>query len=165
MYIDYTFYTSLYGDGIEEQQFNRLVWSACRMVDVLTTGVDSVRKLKIAFPTDAEDIETVKRCVAEVVNIAKKIEDANTQIDKANSYIEQSDGTLKGKVISSVSSGSESISYSNKSLPKTLIENVLSDKKAQEELYRKTIVEYLSGVQDCNGVKLLYMGKYPYIGV
>lgn len=72
MYIDYAFYTNLYSDGMEEQQFNRLTWSACKRVDNLTTGVDGVRKLKTAFPTDTEDVETVKRCVAEVVNIAKK---------------------------------------------------------------------------------------------
>lgn len=163
MYIDYAFYKTLYDDDISEEQFGRLEWKACKKVDTLTTGVDGVRKLKVAFPTDEEDAVAVKRCVAEIINTAKAIEDASNQIAKANSFVEQSDGTLKSKMVSSISSGSESISYSNKVAQNTVIDSVLSDKKAQEDLYNETIVSYLSGVQDKNGISLLYMGEYPHI--
>ena len=72
-------------------------------------------------------------------------------------------GALRGKVVSSVSSGSESISYTAKAESgSTLIDAVLSDQEAQDKLYRDTVKEYLSFVGDANGVNLLYSG--PYLG-
>ena len=78
-------------------------------------------------------------------------------------YITDESGALRGKVVSSVSSGSESISYTAKAESgSTLIDTVLSDKAAQERLYRDTVREYLSLVPDSNGVNLLYAGiPYP----
>lgn len=43
-----------------------------------------------------------------------------------------------------------------------MIDAVLSDKAAQDKLYRDTVREYLSLVPDSNGVNLLYAGiPYP----
>ena len=50
MYVEYEFYTSLYGaDAIKETEFNRLSWEACKKVDYHTTGVDGLKKLKHFF--------------------------------------------------------------------------------------------------------------------
>ena len=161
-YIDYEYYTELYNYELSEQDFNRLVWDACRRVDIVTTGLDGIKRLKVAFPTDEDDAESVKRCVAKLVYTNYLIEQAEERANKSRSYIEREDGTLVGKIVTSVSSGSESISYgsgSNTSLANaTMIDAVLSDRKAQDNLYRDIIRECLSGICDANGVSLLYMG-------
>lgn len=157
-YVDYDYYKSIYGeDAISEPDFNRLSWEACRRIDTLT-----LNKLKFAFPTNEDDAETVRRCVCKLIEIAAQIEAANKRVSDGQGYITDESGTLRGKVVSSVSSGSESISYTAKAEGgSTLIDAVLSDKAAQDRLYRDTVREYLSFVPDANGVNLLFSGAYP----
>ena len=158
-YVTYDYYKSIYGeDSMPETDFNRLSWEACRLVDTLT-----LNKLKFAYPTDEDDIEAVRRCVCKLIEIAGQIEAANKRVSEGQGYIMDESGALRGKVVSSVSSGSESISYTAKAEGgNTLIDAVLSDKAAQERLYRDTVREYLSLVPDSNGVNLLYAGiPYP----
>ncbi len=157
-YVTYDYYKSIYDDSMPETDFNRLAWEACRKVDVLT-----LNKLKFAFPTNEDDIETVRRCVCKLIEIAKDIDVATKRVSEGQGYITDKSGVLRGKVVSSVSSGSESISYTAKAEGgSTLIDAVLSDKTAQERLYRDTVREYLSLVPDSNGVNLLYAGiPYP----
>lgn len=165
-YVDYEYYKSLYGDkAISEADFNRLSWDACRKLDIATTGIDNVKKLKVAFPEDEDDAEAVRRCVCKLIEIAAAIEQAEENARSAQGYITREDGSLQGKVVSSVSAGNESISYSasgGSSSASTLIDAVLTDKAAQEQLYIDTIRDYLSGIADANGVNLLYVGRYPY---
>ena len=158
-YVTYDYYKNIYGeDSMPETDFNRLSWEACRKVDALT-----LNKLKFAFPTNEDDAEAVRRCVCKLIEIAGQIEAANKRVSEGQGYITDESGTLRGKVVSSVSSGSESISYTVKAESgSTLIDAVLSDKAAQERLYRDTVREYLSLVPDSNGVNLLYAGiPYP----
>lgn len=158
-YVTYDYYKSIYGeDSMPETDFNRLSWEACRKVDTLT-----LNKLKFAFPTNEDDIEAVQRCVCKLIEIAKDIDVATKRVTEGQGYITDESGALRGKVVSSVSSGSESISYTAKAESgSTLIDAVLSDKAAQERLYRDTVREYLSLVPDSNGVNLLYAGiPYP----
>lgn len=159
-YVDYEFYKSLYGEGaIPESGFNRLLWEACKRVDSLTFG-----KLKFAFPTNEEDAEAVRRCVCRLIEIATAIEAANKRVSEGQGYVvDEATGSMRGKVVSSVSSGSESVSYTVKSESgSTLIDAVLADKAAQDKLYADTVKEYLAGVPDANGVNLLYAGiPYP----
>lgn len=166
-YVNYEYYSELYGDNaVSESDFNRLLWECEKRVNNLTTGVDGVRKLKIAFPTDEDDAEAVMRCICKLVEIAAKIEAAEAALSEATGYItDESTGTVRGKVITSKSSGSESISYSAGSTTSgstaTLIDKALADKDIQDRLYRDTITEYLSGVSDANGINLLFAGAYP----
>ena len=158
-YVTYDYYKSIYGeDSIPETDFNRLSWEACRKADTLT-----LNKLKFAFPTKEDDIEAVRRCVCKLIEIAGQIEAANKRVTEGQGYITDESGALRGKVVSSVSSGSESISYTAKAEGgSTLIDAVLSDKAAQERLYRDTVRECLSLVPDSNGINLLYAGiPYP----
>lgn len=157
-YVTYEYYKIIYGeDSMPETDFNRLSWEACRKVDTLT-----LNKLKFAFPTNEDDIEAVRRCVCKLIEIAGQIEAANKRVSEGQGYIMDESGAMRGKTISSVSSGSESVSYSAKAEQSTLIDAVLSDKAAQERLYRDTVREYLSLVPDSNGVNLLYAGiPYP----
>lgn len=165
-YVDYEYYKSLYGDkAIPEADFNRLSWDACRKLDIATTGIDNVRKLQVAFPTDEYSAETVRRCACELVRIAYELEQAEERVRASQGYITREDGTVISKQVASVSAGTESISYATggSSGGSTLIDTVLTDKVAQEQLYKDIINEYLSGVEDANGVNLLYMGRYRWI--
>lgn len=158
-YIDIAYYSGLYGE-ISETDFNRLSWDAARKLDYFTTGVDNVRKLSVAFPTDEYAAESVRRCCAKLVNLMHQIEQATTAATQAKGYVETENG-LRGKVISSVSAGNESISYAVNHQTATEIDKAVSDHAARERLFASTIESYLSGMSDANGVGLLYMGKYP----
>lgn len=162
-YVDYAYYQEIYGkDAIDEVTFKRLCWEASRKIENMTSGVDAVKKLKVAFPTDEEDAEAVKRCVCKLIEIAHDIENTRKNLSQAQEFVAREDGNLQGKVVSSVSAGNESISFSTSSTAKTVIDKAVADKDTEEQLYIHTIREYLSGVKDANGVNLLYMGQYPY---
>lgn len=162
-YADYEFYKTLYGEkSVSETDFNRLSWDACKKIDAATTTVDGIKKLKIAFPTDEDDSEAVKRCLCELINILYKLEQAEERVNASQGFVQREDGTVSSKLVSSVSAGNESISYSTNNISAaTLIDKALSDKTVQEQLYRDTIAKYLSGVTDKNGINLLYVGRYP----
>ena len=159
-YVTYDYYKSIYGeDSMPETDFNRLSWEACDWIDNLT-----LNKLKFAFPTNEDDIEAVRRCVCKLIEIAGQIEAANKRVTEGQGYVlDEATGAMRGKTITNKTSGSESISYTAKAEGgSTLIDAVLSDKAAQERLYRDTVREYLLLVPDSNGVNLLYAGiPYP----
>lgn len=165
MYVSYDLYQNLYSDDLDEEMFNRLAYNACRKVDALTTGIDNVRKLKVAFPTDEDDALAVRRCICEMINIGYQIEQAKASADTARGFITREDGTVQGRMVTSISAGNESISFSTSggSSTATFIDKALTDRTVQEKLYSDTVKEFLSGVPDANGVNLLYMGKYPRI--
>lgn len=161
-YIDYEYFKTLYPD-IPEADFNRLSWEACRKMDIATTGIDGIRKLTVAFPTDEYAVECVKRCACALVDTLNQMKQAWENANKASGYTETTNG-LQGKVISSISSGNESISFSSSgsSSRTTAIDKALADVFVENQMYMKIIRDYLSDVPDANGVNLLFMGRYPY---
>lgn len=161
-YIDYEYYKSLYGEeNISEIDFNRVLWSAEREVDKATTGIDGVKKLKVAFPLE-DDGEIVKRCVVELVSFLCKLEEAERNANSLYQLTERNDGTMQGKVISSVSAGNESISYAVGKSADTSISNAIKDLQSRDMAVYQFIASRLSGVSDANGVNLLFAGRYPY---
>ena len=162
-YIDYEYYKSLYGQkSLTEPDFNRLSWDAEREIDKATSGIDGVKKLKVAFPTDEEDAESVKRCIAELVSFLYKLEDAEKNANSLGEYVEREDGTMQGKVVSSVSAGNESISYAVGKSSETAISTAIKSVKDKEMVIYQLITSKLSGVSDANGFNLLFAGRYPY---
>lgn len=162
-YVDYEYYKSLYGEeNISEIDFNRILWSAEREVDKATTGIDGVKKLKVAFPLE-DDGEIVKRCIVELVNFLYKLEEAEKNANSLYQLTERNDGTMQGKVISSASAGNESISYAIGKSSDTALGNAVKGFKNKEYEIYQFIKSYLSGVLDVNGVNLLFGGKYPYV--
>lgn len=160
MYISYDEYTALY-DTIEVKVFNRLAYDACRYLDRHTTGVDGVKKLKVAFPADEESAAAVKHCAAHIVNILAQIQEAENAASAGRGYTKTENG-LQGKVISSVSAGNESISFST-GAAKTAVDLAVTDIAQRNKLIYATIRDDLSGIADANGVNLLYMGVYPRV--
>lgn len=162
-YVDYEYYKFLYGEkAIPEAEFNRLLWDAEREIDKATSGVDGVRKLQVAFPTSDYDAETVKRCVCALVDFLQKIETAESNANSVGQYTERADGSLQGKVVSSVSAGNESISYAVGKSADTAISNATKSLQDRDVTVYAFIASRLHGVSDANGVNLLFGGRYPY---
>ena len=158
MYISYEEYKTLY-DDIEEKLFNRLAYDACREIDRLTAGADGVKKLRAYFPSDADAVDAVKRCAAHVTNFLAQIHEAEKSASMGRGLTQTANG-LQGKIISSVSAGNESISYST-GAGKTAVDVAVADPETKENMIRNVVRKYLSGVADANGVNLLYLGRYP----
>lgn len=163
-YVDYDYYLQIYGNNISDTDFARIAREASRKVDIATTGIDNIKKLKTAFPTDEDDAEAVKMCICKIINVMWQINQAEIRVNYARDVIKENDGSVHGRFVTSKTAGNESISYSTgTSEGSTLIDKVMIDKSMQENLYREIIREYLSGITDCNGVNLLYAGRYPNI--
>lgn len=160
MYLTYEEYAAIY-DAMPQKDFDLLNFEACRHIDRLTAGVDGVKKLKVAFPTDEDSVAAVRHCAAHIVNLLHQIQEAEKSASMGRGFTQTENG-LQGKVISSISAGNESISYAVGNSAKTSIDNAVSDRNARIKLLREVTREYLSGVTDANGVNLLYMGVYPY---
>lgn len=158
-YIRKDYYEGLYGE-ISERDYSMLSWEAERVLNLHTTGIDGVKKLKIAFPTDEEDAEAVKRCAAKIINFLHKVILEETALIAASGYAETEQG-MRGKVITSVSAGNESISYSTATNTATEVTAAAKDHKVRDKIVSDIVWEHLSGIADANGVNLLFMGKYP----
>lgn len=150
-YITEADYEALYG-AIDTAEFDRLAYDASRFMDRMTTGIDNVKKLKTAMPTDEDDAEAVEMCCAKLISLMKTIE-------SADGFVTREDGTVVSKAVSSISSGSESMSFGNGSS----MSAAASDVKVRDTLFADTVKAYLSGIEDANGVNLLYMGRYPNV--
>ena len=159
MYITFDDNTKLY-DPVEEKVFNRLAFDACRYVDIHTTGIDNVKKLRLYFPTDEDDAQAVKNCVAKLVNFLAQVQEAETAIAMGRGYTETENG-LQRKIVSRVEAGNEAISYMESNAGSSVIDKAAADKSIKDKLVSDIIRDCLSGVTDANGINLLYMGAYP----
>ena len=163
-YVNYEYYKSLYGDkAISETDFNRILWDAEREIDKATSGIDNVQKLKVAFPIKEYDAESVKRCVCALVEFLKQIEDAEKNANSVGQLTERADGSLQGKVVSSVSAGNESISYEVGKSSNTAISTAIQSVKNRDLVVYEFITSKLRGIADANGINLLYNGPYPHV--
>lgn len=164
MYTDYAEYSALYGDdAATEAEFNLLSWDAFRKMDVATTGFDGVRKLHDAMPVDDYSVECVKRCACELIQMAYDIKNAEDAAKMAQGYTAREDGSIHGRVVSSITAGNESISYatSQSAMVSTLADKAMASQSVREQAERDIIARCMGGVYDSNGVPLLYMGPYP----
>ena len=159
MYITLEEYKAMYG-AVDTSLFNRLEFEARRVMDLHTTGIDNVRKLE-RFPTKDEfNALAVKHCAAKIINVLFQIHEAEAAAAMGRGYTETDQG-LQRRIISLVEAGNEAISYSETKLANTAIDAAVSDRTARDKLLAETVWDYLRGVEDANGVNLLYMGMYP----
>lgn len=156
-YVTQEEYIGLYGE-IEPAEFNRLTFKVNRILADNTTGVDGFEKLSQATPTDADTLASLKYCAAELVYTLHQIE----AMEKAGAVVARSDGTMAPAMVSAVSSGAESITYSTNGAS-SVVSATAGDFKKRTELFAGIVRNYLSGMKDANGVNLLYMGVYPYV--
>ena len=159
MYITFEEYGQLY-DPMEDTVFNRLAFDACRVLDIHTTGIDNVKKLRSFFPKDEYSSQMVKNCAAKLINILKQIHEAEMAAAMGRGYTETEQG-LQRRIISRLESGNEAISFSESKMSNSVIDAAVADKSARDNLLAETVWEFLRGVEDANGVNLLYMARYP----
>lgn len=157
MYADYTYYQTEYGGKMSADDFKRFSRRAERRIDGITGN-----KLQFAFPTETRSIEAVKDCVCELADFLYQIDAYNAAAMESMGTVAQADGTVKGKVIKSVSSGSESISYSDGGSFSTATMEAAKDKKVADAMVYSMVQDGLTGVSDSNGVNFMYAGiPYP----
>ena len=155
MYITYDQYREIYDDNIDQKIFDRLAFSAFRVMDIHTTGIDNDKKLRLYFPEDEFAVEVIKNCAADLIHALYEIH----QSENAHGY-EVSEHGVHGKIITSISAGNESISYAAGNAASTAIDAAVTDRKSRDKLMADIVWEYLRGIDDANGVNLLYLGKY-----
>lgn len=161
-YIALSEYNELY-DPIDERLFNRFSVEASRVMDIHTTGIDNVKKLKTYFPTDEDDAEAVKHCAAKLIYTLNQINQAEATALESRGY-ESTDQGMRGKIISSISAGNESISYAaGGNASATAYDAAAKDRTVRDKLLAEIVWDYLRGVSDANGVSLLYMGVYTHV--
>ena len=157
MYADYEYYQTEYGGKMSADDYKRFGRRAERRIDGITGN-----KLQFAFPTNERDVEAVKDCVCELADFLWQIDSYNAAAMESMGTVAQADGTVKGKVITSISSGSESVGYSVSGSASTATMEAAKDKKVADAMVYGMVRDGLGGVSDSNGINLLYAGiPYP----
>lgn len=145
-YCDYEFYTTEYfGNQIAEADFPRLIDRASDKLDFITMG--NIKR----YSVDEEIEKKVKKSACALAEILNEIE-TYEKASRESVGFEQTENGMKGKVITSMSSGSESVSFSTTGANNSLVGAVLTDKTAQNKLFYDIVRDYLSGTG------LLYAG-------
>lgn len=163
-YITQAEYLGLYPNDINiVTDFKMLEWSARRILDDITTGVDGFCKLKSAFPERCDDVEAVKRSQAMLIHNYYEflLQDRARENSEAMSGSGGGNGYASG-IIEQVSSGTETIKYAVDASASSST-GFLARAKAREEFLRTQADRYLIGTKDKNGVNLLYRGAYPCV--
>lgn len=154
-YITEDAYKNIFGE-ISSADFLRFSAKAERVMIDHTTGVDGFEKLNEAPPTDEDVLTCLKLCTGDLIHAMSMIADA----EKSSGMIRRSDGSMSPAVVSSVSSGSESITYSTGD---NELSSVVVDLKKRSALFAGIVRDWLAGTKDANGINLLYMGEYPHV--
>lgn len=161
-YADYEFYTSsFYGSAVQESDFLRLSERASDWLDAATFD-----RLVDSLPSSERSQKKIKKAVCSLVEVLYQFEQAKKQATAAasgSSSVEVGTGTSTG-IVTSVSSGSESISYAT---PQQAVASAkewsavyaaAGDPKLENKLMLDTVRPYLMGVTTDEGVPLLYAG-------
>lgn len=159
MYADFEYYKNEYGGNVFEsaEDMKRYERKADRILDAATGG-----KLEFAFPVEKKTIQAVKDCACELAEFAYQVDMYLSMAADGTGYTKQDDGNVRGKIVKSVSSGSESVTYTGAdNTMGTTISEAAKDKKVRDIYEYSVVREYLTGLKDANGVMLLYAGDYP----
>lgn len=141
MRADYEFYKEQYfGNVISQDDFPKYESRACDKIDYLTMD-----KFAGVFAGDNETLQVrCKKAICIVAEIMYDIESAEKAYRKSVSEDKTETG-LSGRSVKSVSSGNESITYSDSVEKTSVISAVLTDKVAQDRLIFDSIRDYLGG--------------------
>lgn len=162
-YADYEFYTTSYfGTVVPETDFPRLAERASDFVDTMTFD-----RLVDGLPTDERSQKRIKKAVCSLTELMYQIELAEKNATNAavsgTSTAIGSGGSTTG-IVTSVSSGSESISYA---APQQIgasakewsaVYAAAGDAQKTNDLLLKTALPLLMGVRTDDGIPILYAG-------
>ena len=161
-YADYGFYiTSFYGYAVPDDDFLRLSERASDWLDAVTFD-----RLVDGLPSSERSQKKIKKAVCSLVEVLYQFQQAKKQASAAASgsaSVEVGSGTSTG-IVTSVSSGSESISYATpqqagaSAKEWSAVYAAAGDPKQENKLMLDTVRPYLMGVTTDEGVPLLYAG-------
>lgn len=161
-YADYKFYTESFGNVVPEADFPRLAERASDFVDLMTSD-----RLVDGLPTDARSQKRIKKAVCSLAELMYQIELAEKNATNAavsgTSTAIGSGGSTTG-IVTSVSSGSESISYATpqqigaSAKEWSAVYSVVGDTQKTNDLLLKTALPLLMGVRTDDGIPVLYAG-------
>ena len=156
VYADYQFYTEkYYGDTVPESEFPKYEDRASDHMDMITFD-----RLVEGMPEDERSQTRIKKAVCPLADAIYQIDQIKKASMETVGTVVREDGTVTGKAVSSVSSGSESISYVTGTTGNNtdIYSQAAMDKKVENVLLRQIATDYLAGVVDKNGICLLYAG-------
>ena len=162
-YADYDFYTTSYfGSVVPETDFPRLAERASDFVDLMTFD-----RLVDGLPTNERSQKRIKKAVCSLAELMYQIELAEKNATNAavsgTSTAIGSGGSTTG-IVTSVSSGSESISYATPQQKASgakewsAVYAAAGDVQKTNDLLLKTALPLLMGVRTDEGIPILYAG-------
>ena len=162
-YADYEFYkTSYFGSVVPETDFPRLAERASDFVDTMTFD-----RLVDGLPTNERSQKRIKKAVCSLAELMYQIELAENNATNAavsgTSTAIGSGGSTTG-IVTSVSSGSESISYATpqqigaSAKEWSAVYTAAGDVQKTNDLLLKTALSLLTGVRTDDGIPILYAG-------
>ena len=155
-YTDYAFYKNeYYGNVVSETDFPKYADRASDRVDEITFD-----RLADGLPSDSRANKKVQKAVCSVAETLYQIDSIKNTLLSNLGTVETEDGKVTGKTVSSVTAGSESITYSTgmSDASKTVYAQAAMDKKVENILLQQSAGQYLYGVKDDKGEYLLYAG-------
>lgn len=162
-YADYEFYTTSYfGSVVPETDFPRLAERASDFVDLMTSD-----RLVDGLPTNKRSQKRIKKAVCSLAELMYQIELAeknatNAAVSGMSTAI-GSGGSTTG-IVTSVSSGNESISYATpqqigaSAKEWSAVYAAAGDVQKTNNLLLKTALPLLIGVRTDDGIPVLYAG-------
>ena len=162
-YADYEFYTASYfGSVVPEADFPRLAERASDFVDLMTFD-----RLVDGLPENERSQKRIKKAVCSLAELMYQIElaeknAANAAVSGTSTTI-GSGGSTTG-IVTSVSSGSESISYATpqqigaSAKEWSAVYAAAGDVQKTNDLLLKTALPLLMGVRTDDGIPVLYAG-------
>ena len=161
-YADYKFYTESFGNVVPETDFPRLVERASDFVDTMTFD-----RLVDGLPTNERSQKRIKKAVCSLAELMYQIELAEKNATNAavsgTSTAIGSGGSTTG-IVTSVSSGSESISYATPQQKASgakewsAVYAATGDVQKTNDLLYKTALPLLMGVRTDEGIPVLNAG-------
>lgn len=161
-YADYDFYTeSYYGNVVPEADFDRLAARASDFIDTLTFD-----NLVDGLPADKRSQKRIKKAVCSLAELMYQIELAEKNaINQASANVTDINvGNISTGIVTSVSSGSESISYATPQQKASgakewsAVYAAAGDVQKTNDLLLKTALPLLMGVRTDDGMPVLYAG-------
>lgn len=161
-YADYEFYTTSYfGSAVPETDFPRLAERASEFVDTMTFD-----RLVDGLPTNERSQKRIKKAVCSLAELMYQIELAEKNaINQASTNVtDMNVGNISTGIVTSVSSGSESISYATpqqigaSAKEWSAVYAAAGDVQKMNDLLIKTALPLLMGVRMDDGMPVLYAG-------
>lgn len=161
-YADYDFYTeSYYGNVVPEADFDRLAARASDFIDTLTFN-----NLVDGLPADKRSQKRIKKAVCSLAELMYQIElaEKNATNQASANVTDANTGGKSTGIVTSVSSGSESISYATpqqigaSAKEWSAVYAAAGDVQKTNDLLFKTALPLLMGVRTDDGIPVLYAG-------